>query len=71
MWFKKKLLISDEYKSIEKKLVEISSKLELLELNYRLLAGRIKTKLGKLPSEDKKEMSPEEKDFYRGVLSYE
>ncbi len=68
MWFRRKTaLVSSEFKEIEKKLIEISSKLELLDLNYRLLSQKIKGKIGKLPSEEKEE-SQTTKDFYRGVL---
>ena len=58
-------LTSKEFKELEKKNIEISTKLELLELNYRILSQKIKTKLGKLPSEENQE---EKKDFYSGVL---
>ena len=68
-WFKKKqlneFLTSKEFQELEKKNIEISTKLELLELNYRILSQKIKTKLGKLPSEENQE---EKKDFYSGVL---
>lgn len=59
-------LTSKEFKELEKKNIEISTKLELLEMNYRILSGKIKTKLGKLPSEEDK--PDKEKDFYRGML---
>jgi len=69
-WFFKKkqlqeFLTSKEFQELEKKNIEISAKLELLELNYRLLSQKIKGKIGKLPSEEEKE---EKKDFYSGVL---
>ena len=67
--FKKKqfeeFLTSKESKELEKKNIEIQSKLELLEINYRMLAQKIKGKLGKLPTEEKEQ---EKKDFYSGVL---
>lgn len=58
-------LTSKEFQELEKKNIEIAAKLELLELNYRLLSQKIKGKIGKLPSEEKEE---ETKDFYKGVL---
>jgi len=69
-WFFKKreaqnFLTSEEFQKLEKKNLIIENKLELLDINYRLLAQKVKGKIGKLPSEEKEQ---EKKDFYSGVL---
>ena len=57
-------LTSKEFQQLEKKQIEISAKLELLEINYRLLAQKIKIRIGKLPSEEENQ---DKKDFYSSV----
>lgn len=73
-WFKRKsneVLTSKEFQEIEKKLIDIDSRISTLEFNYRLLSGKVKKTYPKLPSEEKEddaEFKQFAKDFYRGVL---
>lgn len=69
MWFKRKWLNSQEFNTIELKLIELSTrieflerKLETLDINMRLYQQKFKQKF-KLEAEDKTENSKKESVF--------
>lgn len=66
IFFKKKPENSESIIKILSKITEMESKIELLDMNYRLLSSKVKGKIGSLPTEDKEKLS--QKDFYKGVL---
>jgi hypothetical protein len=67
LWKKKQQIQSDEYKSLEKKIIEISDRIERLELNFALFKKQQTKKVQKILNETEENSLS---DPYEGVIGY-